>query len=33
MIDKQKSPNHAFRHRLEDEMRAAEVPEDARDAC
>lgn len=30
--DPRKPPNHAFRHRMEDEMRAAEVPEDARDA-
>ncbi len=30
--DERKAPNHAFRHRFEDEMRAAEVPEDARDA-
>ncbi|WP_428378215.1 tyrosine-type recombinase/integrase [Lichenicoccus sp.] len=30
--DERKAPNHSFRHRWEDEMRAAEVPEDARDA-
>lgn len=30
--DGQKPPNHAWRHRIEDEMRAAEVPKDARDA-
>ena len=30
--DERKAPNHAFRHRFEDELRAAEVPEDARDA-
>lgn len=32
ITDPQKAPNHAWRHRLEDELRAAEVPEDARDA-
>lgn len=30
--DPRKAPNHSFRHRMEDEMRAAEVPEDVRDA-
>ena len=30
--DPRKAPNHAFGHRMEDEMRAAEVPEDVRDA-
>ena len=30
--DEQKAPNHSFRHRIVDEMRAAGVPEDARDA-
>ena len=30
--DEAKSPDHAWRHRIEDEMRAQEVPEDARDA-
>jgi integrase len=32
ITDKKKAPNHAFRHRLEDELRAAEVAQDARDA-
>ncbi len=32
ITDPQKAPNHSFRHRLEDEMRNAEIPEDARDA-
>jgi integrase len=32
LIDPRKPPNHAWRHRLEDEMRAVGVPEDARDA-
>ena len=30
--DPQKAPNHSWRHRVEDELRAAEVAEDARDA-
>lgn len=30
--DRRKAPNHSWRHRVEDEMRAAEVPEDVRDA-
>jgi integrase len=30
--DPAKAPNHSWRHRMEDELRAAEVPEDARDA-
>ncbi len=30
--DPSKAPNHSWRHRMEDELRAAEVPEDARDA-
>jgi integrase len=32
IIDPNKAPDHSWRHRLEDELRAAEVPEDARDA-
>jgi integrase len=32
ITDPQKAPNHSFRHRLEDELRAVEVPEDVRDA-
>ena len=32
MADETKAPDHAWRHRLEDCLRAAEVPEDARDA-
>lgn len=32
ITDINKPPDHAWRHRLEDELRAAEVPEDARDA-
>jgi integrase len=30
--DAQKAPNHSWRHRMEDELRAAEVPEDVHDA-
>ena len=30
--DARKAPNHSWRHRVEDEMRAAEIPEDVRDA-
>lgn len=32
ITDEAKAPNHSWRHRIEDEMRSAEVPEDARDA-
>lgn len=32
LTDPAKAPNHAFRHRMEDELRTAEVPEDVRDA-
>lgn len=32
ITDPEKAPDHSWRHRVEDEMRAAEVPEDARDA-
>jgi integrase len=32
ITDKRKGPDHSWRHRMEDELRAAEVPEDARDA-
>lgn len=32
ITDKRKVPNHAWRHRMEDELRAAEVPEAERDA-
>jgi integrase len=32
ITDPQKAPDHSWRHRVEDELRAAEVPEDARDA-
>ena len=30
--DRRKAPNHSWRHRVEDELRAVEVPEDVRDA-
>ena len=32
ITDPQKAPDHSWRHRVEDELRTAEVPEDARDA-
>jgi hypothetical protein len=32
ITDPRKAPDHSWRHRVEDELRAAEVPEDARDA-
>jgi integrase len=32
ITDPTKAPDHSWRHRVEDELRAAEVPEDARDA-
>ena len=32
ITDPAKAPNHSFRHRMEDELRAAEVPQDVRDA-
>lgn len=32
ITDPLKAPNHSWRHRVEGEMRAAEVPEDVRDA-
>ena len=32
IIDPAKAPDHSWRHRVEDEMRAAEVPESIRDA-
>lgn len=32
ITDRKKAPDHSWRHRIEDELRAAEVPEDARDA-
>ena len=32
ITDPAKAPNHSFRHRMEDELRAAEVAEDVRDA-
>lgn len=32
VTDPKTAPNHSWRHRMEDELRAAEVPEDARDA-
>ena len=32
ITDPQKAPDHSWRHRVEDELRAAEAPEDARDA-
>ena len=32
ITDPKKAPNHSWRHRVEDELRAAEVPEDLRDA-
>jgi integrase len=32
IADPKKAPNHSHRHRVEDELRAVEVPEDARDA-
>jgi integrase len=32
ITDPNKAPDHSWRHRVEDEMRAAEVPEDVRDA-
>ena len=32
ITDPLKAPDHSWRHRVEDELRAAEVPEDARDA-
>lgn len=32
ITDSRKAPNHSWRHRMEDELRAAEVPEDVRDA-
>ena len=32
ITDTKKAPNHSWRHRIEDELRAVEVPEDARDA-
>jgi integrase len=32
VTDPRKAPNHSWRHRMEDELRAAEVPEDVRDA-
>lgn len=32
ITDPAKAPNHSWRHRMEDELRAVEVPEDARDA-
>jgi integrase len=32
ITDPEKAPDHSWRHRVEDELRAAEVPEDARDA-
>ena len=32
ITDPAKAPNHAFRHRMEDELRAADVAEDVRDA-
>jgi integrase len=32
ITDRRKAPNHSWRHRVEDELRGAEVPEDGRDA-
>ena len=32
ITDPEKAPDHSWRHRVEDELRAAEVPEDVRDA-
>ncbi len=32
ITDPAKAPDHSWRHRMEDELRAVEVPEDARDA-
>ena len=32
ITDPAKAPDHSWRHRIEDELRAAEVPEDVRDA-
>jgi integrase len=32
ITEKTKAPNHSWRHRMEDELRAVETPEDARDA-
>jgi integrase len=32
ITDPRKAPNHSWRHRFEDELRAVEVPEDVRDA-
>lgn len=32
ITDKNKAPDHSWRHRIEDELRNAEVPEDSRDA-
>jgi integrase len=32
ITDPRKAPNHSFRHRMEDELRAVETPEDVRDA-
>ena len=32
ITDAAKAPNHSWRHRVEDDLRAAEVPEDVRDA-
>ena len=32
ITDAAKAPNHAWRHRMEDELRSVEVPEDVRDA-
>jgi integrase len=32
ITDQRKAPNHSFRHRMEDELRAVETPEDVRDA-
>ncbi len=32
ITDPDKAPDHSWRHRIEDELRAAEVPEDVRDA-
>jgi hypothetical protein len=32
ITDERKAPNHSWRHRIEDELRTIECPEDARDA-
>jgi integrase len=32
ITDKSKAPNHSWRHRMEDELRVVEAPEDVRDA-